>query len=100
MMGSKSESVVLPLVARKVKNASAAMNASNSEGLSEFLKSGASGLVVSLEDLKLFSDPLSQLLYNVSVTNEKPEDELQSFNMSKMLGTNHDSYQSKGGRLC
>jgi hypothetical protein len=100
LMGSKSESVVLPLAARIVQTPNAALNESNSEGAdfliyvlglekdfdvemssgfgnvnipifslyasrgeakvsmgaSKFVNSGASGLVLSLEDLKLFSD--------------------------------------------
>ncbi|GLU03520.1 hypothetical protein SLE2022_207140 [Rubroshorea leprosula] len=136
MMSSNSDSVVLPLVAMKVQNASAALNATNSEGadflifdvgvdehvntvfknvkipifitndskgktegitkVSELLKSGASGLVISLEELGLFGDALSKLFDSVSATNEKPEDRLQSFSMLEMLDVNNDSYETKG----
>ncbi|XVF32586.1 hypothetical protein REPUB_Repub17cG0094900 [Reevesia pubescens] len=121
MMDSKSDSVFLPLVARTVQTANAALNASSSEGadfliynlgekehvemamkpvyenvkipifivnnnsqaevtsyteVSRIFKSGASGLVLSLEDLRLFTDDvLSQLFNIVSTTNNKPQEE-------------------------
>ncbi|KAK6260094.1 hypothetical protein SCA6_014568 [Theobroma cacao] len=129
MMDSKSESVFLPLVARTVQTANAALNASSSEGAdfliydlgeeehvdivvksvfenvkipifivnnnsqgkakshteaAEILKSGASGLVVSLEDLRLFTDDVLRQLFNVvSATNNKPQDDsLDDLNMA------------------
>ncbi|CAK7346601.1 unnamed protein product [Dovyalis caffra] len=130
MMGSQSESVVLPLVARIVQTPNAALNASNSEGAdfliydlgpekdfdvemssgfgnvkipifvlcascgeaklsmeaSKFLKSGASGLVLSFEDLRLFSnDALSQMFDTASATDKKSQDELESFSKLKSL---------------
>ena len=140
MMDSKSDSVFLPLVARTVRTANAALNASSSEGadfliydlgeeehvdmalksvyenvkipifivnnnsvaevtsyteLSKILKSGASGLVLSLEDLRLFTDDvLSQLFNIVSTTNNKPQDE--SIDELKIADINHDSRQKMG----
>ncbi|KAF8394426.1 hypothetical protein HHK36_020634 [Tetracentron sinense] len=123
MLESKSESVVLPLVAKIVQSASVALSASSSEGVdfliysndgekydeiqlntvyqnvkipvfimtaslgedhrlieaSKFLQSGASGLVISLEDLKLYSDDvLSNLFYTAYVMNKRTQDEFQS----------------------
>ncbi|XVF72416.1 hypothetical protein PTKIN_Ptkin12aG0119600 [Pterospermum kingtungense] len=135
MMDSKQDSVFLPLVARNVQTADAALNASSSEGadfliydlceeehvdmslksvyenvkipifvvnnntpaevtslteVSHILKSGASGLVLSLEDLRLFTDDvLSQLFNIVSTTNNKPQDE--SIDKLKMEDIDHDS---------
>ena len=140
MTDSKSDSVFLPLVARTVRTANAALNASSSEGadfliydlgeeehvgmamksvyenvkipifivnnnsqakvtsyfdVSKILKSGASGLVLSLEDLRLFTDDvLSQLFNIVSTTNNKPQDE--SINEIKMEDIDHDSHQKMG----
>lgn len=141
MMDSKQDSVFLPLVARYVQTANAALSASSSEGadfliydlgeeehvdmslksvyenvkipifivnnnspaevtsfteVSEILKSGASGLVLSLEDLRLFTDDvLSQLFNIVSTTNNKPQDE--SFDVLKLEeDIDHDSRQKMG----
>lgn len=140
MLSSKPESVVLPLVARKVQNEDAAFSAANSEGADflvydvgkekfgdepikpvfrnvktpifikdssgegaasflvapEPLKAGASGFVVSLEDLRLQNDALRKLLDTLRATNEKPQDELQSFNILNRLGVDYDSYQRNG----
>lgn len=140
-MDSKQDSVFLPLVARYVQTANAALSASSSEGadfliydlgeeehvdmslksvyenvkipifivnnnspaevtsfteVSEILKSGASGLVLSLEDLRLFTDDvLSQLFNIVSTTNNKPQDE--SFDVLKLEeDIDHDSRQKMG----
>ncbi|WJZ90194.1 hypothetical protein VitviT2T_009357 [Vitis vinifera] len=133
MMDSRSESVILPLVARNVQTANAAFTASNSEGAdfllygaveekqsevlatsvfenvkipifavvpsrakdtslfeaSELLKAGASGLVFSLEDLRLFSDDvLRKLFETVHAMNKRTEDELQNLNKLKSLDVN------------
>ncbi|KAJ6681361.1 TRANSMEMBRANE GTPASE FZO [Salix koriyanagi] len=108
MMGSRTESVVLPLVARIVQTPNAALNASNSEGAdfliyalgpeedldvemssgfgnvkipifvlnasrggftlsmgaSKLLKSGASGLVLSLEELRLLGDDALRQMFD------------------------------------
>ncbi|RVW54819.1 putative transmembrane GTPase FZO-like, chloroplastic [Vitis vinifera] len=106
MMDSRSESVILPLVARNVQTANAAFTASNSEDTnfcggpshakdtslfeaSELLKAGASGLVVSLEDLRLFSDDvLRKLFETVHAMNKRTEDELQNLNKLKSLDVN------------
>ena len=128
-MDSRSESVILPLVARSVQSANAALTASNSEGAdfllygiveekqqsrasvtsifenvkipifamvpshaketslfeaSELLKAGASGLVVSLEDLRSFSDDvLRKLFETVHAMNKRTENELQNLNKLK-----------------
>ncbi|XP_042517367.1 probable transmembrane GTPase FZO-like, chloroplastic isoform X2 [Macadamia integrifolia] len=124
MVQSKSESIILPLVARNVQTASAAFSASSSEGAdcllynadgtnhvemllksvlknvkvpvfttiafigqstllteaSNLLHSGASGLVISLEDMKLFSDDtLSKLFNTVGVMKRRADHEIQSF---------------------
>ena len=130
----------LPLIARTVQTANAALNASSSEGADfliydlgeeehvvmalesvyenvkipifivninslaevtfytevwKILKSGASGLVLSLEDLRLFTDDvLSQLFNIVSTTNNKPQDE--SIDELKMVDIDHDSCQKMG----
>ncbi|KAK0581509.1 hypothetical protein LWI29_014647 [Acer saccharum] len=126
MTDSKSESVVLPLVGRKVQTANAAVNASNSEGadflicgsregkfvdvvdnslfdnvkipvfvihtsrgeatslveMSKFLKSGASGLVISLADLRWFSDDVLGQLFNATYAISKdPQDELNELKL-------------------
>lgn len=133
MMGSRSDSVLLPLVARKVSTSEAALSASNSEG-ADFLiygfdrerdtaspvtlssegvkvpiifsfasvrfdmvlleaeklaKLGAGGFVVSLKDLKLFSDEVMnnffpsslELNKGVNIKNESTHD-IESLNMS------------------
>ncbi|KAJ7006241.1 hypothetical protein NC653_005562, partial [Populus alba x Populus x berolinensis] len=138
LMGSKSESVVLPLVARIVQTPNAALNASNSEGAdfliyvlglekdfdvemssgfgnvnipifslyasrgeakvsmgaSKFVNSGASGLVLSLEDLKLFSDvDLSQMFDTASATDKKSQDEFKSSSKLKSLDMEDDIHE-------
>ncbi|XP_052211218.1 probable transmembrane GTPase FZO-like, chloroplastic isoform X2 [Diospyros lotus] len=122
MMDSRSDSVVLPLVARNVKTSDAALNASNSEGADfliyqidgekkhveesvssirnsvkvpiflmidllqfdtsqsgagRFLKSGASGLVVSLEEIKLFSDEVLRKLFDVHPSNKRGQEKIE-----------------------
>lgn len=134
MMDSRSESVILPLVARNVQTTDAALTASNSEGAdfllysivddkqldvlvtsvfedakipifamlpsltkdtsvreaSELLKAGASGLVVSLEDFKLFSDDVLRKLFGtVLVVNKRREGELQNLNKLKSSDANN-----------
>lgn len=128
MMDSRSESVILPLVARSVQSANAALTASNSEGAdfllydivmkeqseasvtsvfenvkipifamvpprakdtslfeaSELLKAGASGLVVSLGDLRSFSDDAVRNLFEiVHAMNKRTENELQNLKKLK-----------------
>ncbi|KAF9606424.1 hypothetical protein IFM89_025113 [Coptis chinensis] len=136
MMESKSKSVVLPLVARAVQTANAALSASNSEGAdfliygvdrekyaevllhsviqsikvpvfttisleseeapytqaSKLLQSGASGLVISLENLKLFTDDSLRGLFSVvNVMNKSTQTEkLQSINKLDMDLKIHD----------
>ncbi|XP_010255948.1 PREDICTED: probable transmembrane GTPase FZO-like, chloroplastic isoform X2 [Nelumbo nucifera] len=126
MMQSKSDSVVLPLVARNVQTANTALSASSFEGAdfliydtgkeiydevlvnpvfqnvkipvftssallgweppfteeaSKLLKSGGSGLVISLEDMKMFSgDVLSKLFNSINVINKRTQDEPRSSN--------------------
>ncbi|XVF21780.1 hypothetical protein REPUB_Repub12eG0119600 [Reevesia pubescens] len=140
IMVSKSDSVFLPLVARTVQTANAALNASSSEGADfliynlgeeehvdvalksvyenvkipifivnnsskanftsctevwKILKSGASGLVFSLEDLRLLTDDvLSQLFNIVSSKNNTPQGE--SIDELKMADIDHDSCQKMG----
>ncbi|XP_059660506.1 probable transmembrane GTPase FZO-like, chloroplastic [Cornus florida] len=141
MMDSKSESVVLPLVARNVQTSNAALSASNSEGAdfliysiggervaeemvnpvlefvkipvfimmaslgqdtlfneaSILLKSGASGLVISLEELKLFSDEvLSKLFYSIFALNKRPQKKPQSSDKLKMLDVDNGFPRKKG----
>lgn len=134
MMASKSKSVVLPLVARTVQTANAALGASNSEGAdflvyggekekyaevllnsvmqnikipvfttidlkrevlpitqaSELLQSGASGLVVSLEKLKMFTDDsLNKLFPLLNITKKMTQSEFQSKNTYANAKDNH-----------
>ncbi|KAG6774473.1 hypothetical protein POTOM_021826 [Populus tomentosa] len=138
MMGSRTESVVLPLVARIVQTPNAALKASNSEGAdfliyvhgpeedfdaemspgfgnvkipifvlnasrgeatlsvgaSKFQKTGASGLVLSLEDLRLFSDDaLSQMFDTVSATGKNFQDDLESFSKLKSFDMENDIHK-------
>ncbi|KAJ8899434.1 hypothetical protein K2173_018408 [Erythroxylum novogranatense] len=140
MMDSKSESVVLPLVARIVKTPKAAFNASNAEGAdflifdsgqekhldlgvnfgltnvkipifymcssleettlfiegSNFPTSGASGLVMWLEDLRSFSDDdLSRLLNLGLATEPSTQDELEIPNELKKLDLQNDHHGIK-----
>ncbi|XAR58541.1 Dynamin GTPase [Bertholletia excelsa] len=141
MIGSKSASVVLPLVARNVQDSDAALNASNSEGadfllyridgkrqVEEFassvfksvkvpiffmislvgfdalldkaeklLKSGASGLVLSLEELKLFSDEVqSKLFYNTNLSSTRGREELLTDDELKVLDIDNGFPERKG----
>ncbi|KVH94393.1 Aldolase-type TIM barrel [Cynara cardunculus var. scolymus] len=117
IMDSKSDSVFLPLIGRKVQTSNAAMNDSSFEGadfliygndggesieelsvsvinqikiptfvtvdsvdkdklfndISYTLQSGASGLVVSLEGLKLLGNDLLNKIYSMQASNKKPE---------------------------
>lgn len=140
MMGSKSDAVVLPLVARNVQTPNAALNAANSEGADfliygfdhqdnhfdldikinsgfddvkipmfvtyssrgkaatpvtealKFLKSGASGLVLSLEDLRLFNDDALSQLFNIVIAMEKKsQGELESINNLELLDVENDT---------
>lgn len=133
MMDSRSESVVLPLIARKVKSINAALNASSSEGADflvydvdedtnmedlmnstfgrakipiffampfyredafpgevlKLLRSGASGFVVSMEDLRLFNeDALSGLSRSESAMSKRTVDTLESINDVNRLNVN------------
>ncbi|KAF5744198.1 FZO-like [Tripterygium wilfordii] len=131
MMDSKSDSVVLPLVGRKVQTANAALNASNSEGadfllysfgeeqgvlfdnvkipifigcdapggdatslLAEALKAvkpAASGLVISLDDLRLLSDNVLDELLNAAYSvNTIPKNEPGHFSKLKSLNVDGD----------
>ncbi|XP_043691420.1 probable transmembrane GTPase FZO-like, chloroplastic isoform X2 [Telopea speciosissima] len=140
MVQSKSESTFLPLVARNVQTASAALNASNSEGAdcilysadginhvelsvnpvlqnvkvpvfttialvgqgsllteaSKLLSSGASGLVITLEDMKLFSDDTLSKLFNTIVINRRAQHQIQSFNKLEK-GDVIDKFHEKKG---
>ncbi|EEF41711.1 conserved hypothetical protein [Ricinus communis] len=63
---------------------------------SELLKSGAGGLVMSLEDLRLFSDEfLSQVFYTLSAMENKSENGLESFNKHKSLDIGNDVHGKK-----
>lgn len=67
-------------------NASRGEATSSTVEMFKFLKSGASGLVVSLEELWLFTDDvLSQLFNPIYAINKKPQDELESFSKLKAL---------------
>lgn len=141
MIDSKSESVVLPLVARTVETASAALDASTSEG-ADFLiyairgdspkedlvtslfqhvriptfimvdslvdeksfhealnlvKSGASGLVVSLPDLKLLgSDDSNKLYGSLYVFSKRMDDKVQKSDEMNMLDVDNGSSPEVG----
>ncbi|XP_050267089.1 probable transmembrane GTPase FZO-like, chloroplastic [Quercus robur] len=140
LIDSKPESVVLPLVARNVQNANAALNASNSEGAdfliydiggekhvdgavksvfenvkipifvvfascgedtlfteaSNLLKSGASGLVISLEVLELFGDDIVRRLFNTGHMNKRTQDKVESSIKQKLLNVDNGVYGKKG----
>ncbi|KAB5568380.1 hypothetical protein DKX38_002173 [Salix brachista] len=65
-----------------------------SMGASKFLNSGASGLVLSLEDLKLFSDDgLSQMFDNACATDKKSQDEHKSSSKLKSLDMENDIHE-------
>lgn len=140
MMDAKTDSVVLPLVARNVQTCDAAIDASNSEG-ADFLiftingdshseelvssvsgrvkipifimvdslrdemslkmsldsvKSGVSGLVVSVDELNLTrEDGLSKLFYNEYASHKKVEDLGQSVDILKPIDTGNGFYGKK-----
>ena len=141
MMDSRSDSVVLPLVARNVQTSDAALNASNSEGADfliywidgkkhaeeplisvresvkvpifvtipslgfdtlfneagKYLKSGASGLVVSLEESKLFTDEvLSKLFHTVHPSNRRNVEKFQGSGKLEMLDVDNGFPGKKG----
>ncbi|KAK3001156.1 LOW QUALITY PROTEIN: hypothetical protein RJ639_021752 [Escallonia herrerae] len=139
MMGSKSESVVLPLVARIVQTPNAAvmhlvlkvpiflytvlmthledlvrsvfdcvkiptfliMNSLVHDKLSkessELLKSGASGLVISLQQLRLFGDGALSKLFNSAYASEKRTEEIpQRADKLRMLDMENGSPRKKG----
>ncbi|KAJ4968941.1 hypothetical protein NE237_015642 [Protea cynaroides] len=141
MVQSKSQSIILPLVARNVQTASAALSASSSEGAdcllydadgtnhvevlvnsvlknvkvpvfttiallgqgtllaeaSKLFHSGASGLVISLEDMKLFSDDtLSKLFDTECVMKRRAQHEIQSF-MKLEKGDVDERFNGKKG---
>ncbi|XP_057484271.1 probable transmembrane GTPase FZO-like, chloroplastic isoform X1 [Actinidia eriantha] len=141
MMDSRSDSVVLPLVARNVQTSDAALNASNSEGADfliygiagekhaeeplssvresvkvpifvtipslgfdtlfneagKYLKSGASGLVVSLEESKLFTDEvLSKLFHTVHPSNKRYVEKFQGSGKLEMLDVDNGFPGKKG----
>lgn len=128
MMDSKSDSVVLPLVARNVENANVSVDASTFEGAdfliygidgmskelvssifqrvkipmffiidtlkdeglfdeaSKLMESGASGLVISLEALKVPGhDVFSKLFYGAYALNKRTQENLQSLDKVRML---------------
>ncbi|XP_027115677.2 probable transmembrane GTPase FZO-like, chloroplastic [Coffea arabica] len=141
MIDSKSESVVLPLVARTVETPSAALDASTSEG-ADFLiyticgdshkedlvsslfqrvriptfimvdslvdeksfhealnlvKSGASGLVVSLPDLKLLgSDDSNKLYESLYVLSKRMDGKVQKSDEMNMLDVDNGSSPKVG----
>jgi len=65
-----------------------------SMGASKFVNSGASGLVLSLEDLKLFSDDdLSQMFDTASATDKKSQDEFKSSSKLKSLDMENDIHE-------
>lgn len=76
------------------------MNASHGEAkslaeMSKCLKSGASGFVISLKNLRLFSgDVLSQLFNAIRTTNEKLDRELENASNVKLLDAG-DSFPVK-----
>lgn len=64
---------------------------------SNLLNSGASGLVIALEDLRFFRDDvLNQLFKTVPATNKKLQDEVLSFEKDGLMGTDADSYWEMG----
>ncbi|KAL6968327.1 hypothetical protein U1Q18_034131 [Sarracenia purpurea var. burkii] len=141
MMDSRSDSVILPLVARYVQTSDAALNASNFEGADfliygingekhaeepvssvwksvkvptfatiasfgfdnffndagKYLGSGASGLVVSLEELKWFTDEVMSKLFNtVHQSNKGGPERLQSADELKTLDIDNGFPGKKG----
>ncbi|KAG8389354.1 hypothetical protein BUALT_Bualt02G0220600 [Buddleja alternifolia] len=130
MMDAKTDSVILPLVARHVQTHDAALDASNSEGAdfiiytisgdchpkelvsslsgnvkipifimvdsltggislnksSDLLRSGASGVVVSVDELKfLREDDLSKMFYREYASDKRVEADSQSSNKLKTI---------------
>ncbi|KAL5792944.1 hypothetical protein ACOSP7_001538 [Xanthoceras sorbifolium] len=62
--------------------------------ISKFLKSGASGLVISSADLRLFSDDVLSQLFNATYAiNKEPQDEL---NKLKLLESDNNFHGEKG----
>lgn len=136
MMDSKSDSVVLPLVARNVQTLDAAISASSAEGAdfliysivgdgknvdvvpnsvflnvkipifvmftsfgedtllreaSKLLKSGASGLVLTLNSFKLFTDDaLSKLFNDVYTLNTRTSDKVYTFSELELLDVDNN----------
>ncbi|KAL7112885.1 hypothetical protein ACP275_04G029000 [Erythranthe tilingii] len=140
MMDAKTDSVILPLVARNVQTHDAALDASNSEGADfliytineeaqleelvtsvfgrvripiflmvdslmdgtslkippDSLRSGVSGLVVSVDELNLLSeDDLKKLFYQEYASNKKVEDVGQSFDNIRTKDTENGFYGEK-----
>ncbi|GMP99818.1 hypothetical protein CsSME_00047154 [Camellia sinensis var. sinensis] len=63
----------------------------------KLLKSGASGLVISLEELKLFSDEvLSKLFYNVHPSNKRGQEKILSSDKLKLLNVDNGFPGKKG----
>ncbi|XP_028083644.1 probable transmembrane GTPase FZO-like, chloroplastic isoform X4 [Camellia sinensis] len=63
----------------------------------KLLKSGASGLVISLEELKLFSDEvLSKLFYNAHPSNERGQEKILSSDKLKLLNVDNGFPGKKG----
>ncbi|XVE73144.1 hypothetical protein DITRI_Ditri11bG0093900 [Diplodiscus trichospermus] len=86
------ENVKIPIFI--VNNTSLAEVTSHSE-VSKILKSGASGLVLSLEDLRSYADDVLSQLFNIlSTTNNKLQDE--SIDELKMADFHNDSCQKIG----
>ncbi|KAI3449630.1 hypothetical protein Pfo_006295 [Paulownia fortunei] len=140
MMDAKTDSVILPLVARNVQTHDAALDASNSEGADfliytlngddrleelassvsghvkipifvmvdslrdgvslkislDSLRSGVSGIVVSLDELNLLREnDLSKLFYSEYASNKKVEDGGQSFDNLETTGMENGFYGKK-----
>lgn len=131
MMDSKSDSVVLPLVARNVQTLDAALSASSAEGAdfliysivgdvvpnsvflnvkipifvmftsfgddtllteaSKLLKCGASGLVLTLNSFKLFTDNALSKLFNDAYTlNTRTSDKVYTFSELELLDVDNN----------
>lgn len=138
-MGSNTESIVLPLVARNVQTSDAALDASNSEGADfliysvkggshseglvnsvlgsvkipifitvdslqdefekvlDLLRLGASGIVVSVDELKMFRyDDLKKLFHGDYASNKKAEERSHSSDKLKTLDTDNGFPGKKG----
>ncbi|CAA3028317.1 probable transmembrane GTPase FZO-like, chloroplastic isoform X1 [Olea europaea subsp. europaea] len=139
MMGSNTESIVLPLVARNVQTSDAALDASTSEGADfliysvkggshseelvnsvlgsvkipifitvdslrdefekalDLLRLGASGIVVSVDELKMFRyDDLKKLFHGDYASNKKAEERSHSSDKLKTLDTDNGFPGKKG----